>query len=316
MQGLGDNIYQRGFVKNLGRPVWLETSWPQLYRDIPGVRFVRPVTRLRTQSKNVAAQKVYETPPRRLRSIRIGYGSAELARGSIVDAMRRQFGVEPDFGLPDFGPCPVQADAPIAVVRPVTARQEWLNEARNPEPRYVYAATMELRKRGYFVVSVADLAPNKEWLVGGMCPPANLHLHKGELGVEALLSLVQHAAVVVGGVGWIVPACIASGTPLYCVLGGCGGHNAPEVITSPRMDLSKVGWARPNRYCMCTQHHHNCDKVISGFNRGFSLWLDKQGVGGRAADGVAAPGGEGVLPGPAGGHAVRPGVFREVPAPG
>ena len=41
MKGLGDNIYQRAFVKRLPGPVYLETPWPELYEDLPGVKFVR-----------------------------------------------------------------------------------------------------------------------------------------------------------------------------------------------------------------------------------------------------------------------------------
>ncbi|MGV2896737.1 hypothetical protein ACNPPY_13175, partial [Achromobacter sp. AGC78] len=56
MKGLGDNIYKRAFVKKLQGPVYLETPWPELYEDLPDVKFVRSETPLRTQSKNMARQ--------------------------------------------------------------------------------------------------------------------------------------------------------------------------------------------------------------------------------------------------------------------
>ena len=40
MHGLGDNIYQRGYVKALAERagiVWLWTPWPQLYADLRDV---------------------------------------------------------------------------------------------------------------------------------------------------------------------------------------------------------------------------------------------------------------------------------------
>ena len=60
MKGLGDNIYQRAFVKEYvkkHRNISLDTPWPEIYKDIPNVNFIRPQTNLRTQSKNICAKK-------------------------------------------------------------------------------------------------------------------------------------------------------------------------------------------------------------------------------------------------------------------
>lgn len=291
MRGLGDNIYQRAFARNLDAEVYLDTPWPQLYEDLPHVHCVRAETRLRTQKKNVeAASHGWVAAPRRAKEIRIGYGHADLRHGSILGAMARQFGTSAAvFDLPDFGRSPVETDRPVAIVRPVTARREWLNTARNPKPEYIAQAADELRRRGYFVVSLADLQDGEEWLVGDP-PGADLVLHKGELNITQLLAAVRHAAVVVGGVGWIVPACIAMKTPLYVVLGGQLGHNAPDKITDPAMDLSNVGWAWPARPCKCTSKQHDCEKEIHGFDHQFVDWLDRQNLRGctTQASGVAA----------------------------
>ncbi len=291
MHGLGDNIYQRAFARNLDAEVYLDTPWPQLYEDLPHVHCVRAETRLRTQRKNVeAASHGWVAAPRRAKEIRIGYGHADLRNGSILSAMARQFGTSAAvFDLPDFGRSPVETDRPVAIVRPVTARREWLNTARNPKPEYIAQAASELRRRGYYVVSLADLQDGEEWLVGDP-PGADLVLHKGELNITQLLAAVRHAAVVVGGVGWIVPACIAMKTPLYVVLGGQLGHNAPDKITDPAMDLSNVGWAWPARPCKCTSKQHDCEKEIHGFDHQFVDWLDRQNLRGctTQASGVAA----------------------------
>lgn len=291
MRGLGDNIYQRGFVRNLQGPVWVDTPWPELYADLPHVQCIRAETQLRTQKRNVERTSYsWAKAPAGQREIRVAYGHADLARGSIVDAMRRAIRVAPRFDLPDLGPSPLAAGAegrPVAIVRPVTVRSEWRNEARAPLPAYVAAAAAELRRRGYHVVSLADLAPGQEWLVGE-APPVDLALHQGELAVTQLLAAVAQAAVVVGGVGWIVPACIAARTPLYTILGGNLAHNAPDRITDAgAMDLSRTGWAWPDRPCVCAKKAHNCNKVISGFDEHFSAWLDGQGLFGL---GVERPG--------------------------
>lgn len=206
------------------------------------------------------------------REIRIGYGAAALAQGSIINAMRQQFNVaSPLFNLPDFGQSPVRSRRPIALIRPVTVRREWLNQARNPEPAYIAQAARVLRKH-FFVVSVADLADGEEWLIGEP-PEADLILHNGELSVTQILALADKASVALGGVGWIVPAAICYGTPLYVVQGGCGGHNASHIITDPSMNLRRVGWAQPDNYCMCNKMAHGCSKRISHFEENFTRWL-------------------------------------------
>ncbi|WP_454675906.1 hypothetical protein [Achromobacter pestifer] len=291
MRGLGDNIYQRAFVRNMQSSVWVDTPWPELYADLSHVQCIRPKTELRTQKRNVERTSyAWAQVPAGQREMRVAYGHAELARGSIVDAMRRIFRVAPQFDLPDFGPSLLEAGAkgrPVAIVRPVTVRSEWHNEARAPLPEYIAAAAAELLNRGYHVVSLADVADGQEWLVGD-APPADVVLHGGELSVTQLLAAVAQSAVVVGGVGWIVPACIAAGTPLYTILGGNLAHNAPDRITDAgTMDLSRAGWAWPDKPCVCAVKAHNCNKVISGFDEHFRAWLDGQGLFGV---GVQRPG--------------------------
>lgn len=277
MKGLGDNIYQRAFVRSLvdaGEDVFLSTPWPELYEDLP-VRFVKLRTPLRTQAANIARQppERWTTPPRDARVIHASYGTTTLHKGTIVTGLEQCFGVPPaGWDLPPLGPCPVTADRPIAVVRPVTLRMEWSNPARNPEPAYINQLVWVLRGMGFHVVSIADLRKNEEWLVGDP-PPADTILHDGQLTVRQTLALVASAHIAVGGIGWLTPACIAASTPLYAVLGGQGGHNAPEKITHPSMDLTRVGWATPARYCRCVDMRHRCNKTINDIEGGFHRWI-------------------------------------------
>lgn len=284
MRGLGDNIYQRQFVRalvaeNPGRPVYINTPWPELYDDLP-VRFVRADTTLRTQARNVAAQHPdrWSPPPRNPRILSIGYGTGHLASGSILDAMRTQFRVDPaPFDLPAFPRFASTSGRPLALVRPVTARREWLNTARNPDPAHVAAVAAWLADE-FEVVSVADIADGAEWAVGEL-PPAARRFHAGELGIREMLGLVQSAAVVVGGVGWIVPAAIAAGVRLFCILGGQGGHNAPEKITDPeRMSLANARFAEPDNYCRCVDMRHACDKRNSRLREQFAAFRGECGL--------------------------------------
>jgi hypothetical protein len=281
MRGLGDCIYSRAFIKALARQsdVYYETPWPEIAADIPNVRFVRCETPLRTQAKNVARQASSRWAPLpnvARRTIQVGYGHATMREGCIWHAMQKCFGCEPEtLDLPPFPRWP-ETDRPIAVVRPVTERKEWHNSARGPLPEYVAQIAADLMAT-HCVISIADLEPGVEWLVGE-APPADIRLHAGELGVRDLLGLVQSADVVVGGVGWVVPACIAARTNLFCILGGQGGHNRPDRIVDQRMDASHVGWATPDRFCQCEQMRHDCIKTISNLSEQWSAFRRERGL--------------------------------------
>lgn len=265
MLGLGDNIYQRAFVRQLGR-VHLLTPWPQLYADLPNVKCCRPHTKLRTQAINEARDGFTWHNPPAGPHLKIMYGGE-----GIIPGMTRVFGVAPGvFDLPNFGPSPIPGR--YVVVRPVTVRAEWRADSRNPLPGYVAEAADYARSKGFRVVSVADLADGAEWALDPL-PPAHVTFHKGELPVEQLLALVQGAAAVIGGIGWIVPACIAAKVPAWIVCGGQGGFNSPELINVPGADW--VRYAVPNRFCRCTQRAHDCDKRITSHAQKFAEWFDR-----------------------------------------
>lgn len=265
MRGLGDNIYQRAFVKALQGPIYIDTPWPELYAGIPDIHFVRPDTKLRTQSKNIARQPAWQIRPRHGRNLSIRYDS-----GGIIRGMRMAFGVNPaEFDLPDFGPSPFSSK--YVVVRPVTVRAEWRADTRNPEPGYIYQAAYEARQRGYAVVSVADLEDGKEWGCDPL-PPSDIRYHHGELNVSQLMALIQGASAVIGGIGWIVPACLAAKVPAWVVCGGQGCFNAPELICPPG---STVTFSVPDNFCRCKLKEHNCDKRITNHAADFTSWADK-----------------------------------------
>ncbi|MCK1668652.1 hypothetical protein [Bradyrhizobium sp. 153] len=265
--GLGDNIYSRPFVRAASArgPVYLATPWPELFEDLP-VQFVEPGTRLRTQAKNVALQQRgrWVRPPAQARSVRVSYGAVQFRNGiniarSIESALPLR-GAPFVFDLPPTGDAPITARKPVAFVRPATVRREWFNSARNPKPEYIAAIAAELMTTHHVVV-VADLEDGVEWAEGQL-PPHHQAFLRGELPVRSLLALLAAAEVVVGGVGWIVPASLALRRSAFIVLGGHGGHNAPALITDPRMDLSKIYFAHPTEYCRCTDMKHNCTKEI------------------------------------------------------
>lgn len=280
MGGFGDSIYQRPFLHEATRheEVWLTTPWPELYTDLP-IRFVRDNTLLRCQRKNVERQdsERWSVPPSGARVVRMRYTRSDLRRGSILEAMGRLLplnGTALGMDLPPLPPSPVDASKQIAVLRPVTVRREWRNAARNPHPAYVCWAARILREQGFHLVSVADVEAPQEWLLQP-APVAHTTLHAGELGPLELLALIFHADVVVGGVGWIVPACLAATTPLIVIGGGQGAHNAPEKVTHPHLYTDRMRWLLPEPYCRCEDHMHPCNRYIPDFAERFEEALEE-----------------------------------------
>lgn len=269
MQGLGDNIYQRGFIKALsrqGHKVTVRTSWPQLYDDLDGIGFHKPHTSLRTQRKNVeGADPAYWGHQTQFdKVLNIHYASQK----NIPNDLTLRFGIRPVWGLPKFKRD--KKRKPYIVIRPVTVRKEWNSRARNPLPEYIDQAARILSK-DFHIISVADLEPGKEWIVGDE-PCSDEKYHGGELNFQELMGLCQGAAAIVGGVGWIVPFSVSNSTPCFIVSGGNGGQNRPDRLVNGTMDLSRMMFATPDDICPCIDQSHNCVKTINDLERKVHEW--------------------------------------------
>lgn len=271
MHGLGDNLHQRAVVRELMKSwdVWLETPWPCLYHDLNGLKLVGKGSRLRTQAKNAQreAGRYSDAPvPAGTRSLEVRYPpDAVRQRGSVLAAMAAQCAVEPgDFRLPirpEWG-AKAQAllaqwkpDRPILIVRPLVERKEWGGcRNRNPDVR-VYRYLFDAIREQFFVVSLADLEPGKEWLSGDALP-ADVSLHAGELDIEVMAGLFAQAAAVYTAPGFAVILSQAVGTPVVSVFGGyeSSASFSAGAVFSPYLGLDPV------TPCQCFSHVHNCDK--------------------------------------------------------
>lgn len=278
MHGLGDNLHQRALLRHwlgAGYDVWLRTPWPCLYQDLDPARLrLLGVPRtLRTQTKNAtreAARYTRETPPRDAHPLRISYDPATTrAAGSILAGMiRRTLGGDhieaPDITLPVPPQWRSRADAivgrpakPVMVLRPLVDRREWGGcSARNPD-HVAYAALYASIRDRFFVVSVADLVPSVEWLVGPLLP-ADLSFHAGEMDTEVLVGLIAGAALTFCSPGFALPMALAVGTPAVCVFGGY--ESARLWQHGPR--FAPMLGINPISPCECFAHTHRCDKRI------------------------------------------------------
>ena len=263
--GLGDAIYLRAFIPR-DVEVFLKTPWPEIYSDFENIKFVRKNSGLRTQRKNEANSKVvWHTAPDE-RQIKINYSGVNILKG-----IENSIGFSPkEFNLPSFGKRIIKEK--YAVIRPVTVRKEWPASSRNPLPQYINKCAEILLNSGYTVISIADIDQVNEYAVGCL-PEATKRYNKGELGIIDMLGIMENADVVVGGVGWIVPASIAFKSNAFIVFGGCGGLNHPDMITSNDMDLSKIKFVLPDNFCLCRESDHECNKYITGIESSFNKWL-------------------------------------------
>ena len=265
MHGLGDNLYQRAVLREYhrDRDVYLVTSWPQLYADLPHVRPVRhPNVRLRTQAKNAGMHgHRWHAPPPGAERVRWHYAPSG---GTILESLCAGLGIAPaalDMAGPAVSP-PSGLPERYVVIRPATIRAEWRADSRNPRPEYLALAAEAARAAGYAVVSVADLKAGEEWALDPL-PPADMRYHAGELVLPDLLGLVAGAAAVIGGVGWLVPAALAYRQRMLLIYGGWGFHNGPQRIFDRRVDTSAITGLMPEPFCMCTTPAHACDKTIT-----------------------------------------------------
>jgi hypothetical protein len=280
MQGMGDNLHQRAIVRQLMQQdvVYLDTPWPAIYHDLVGSRLqlVRPAAvTLRTQAKNAAreASKYHvDKPPRQVRMVRTWYTGADVrAAGSILGAMLRSAGCNSagtDFRMPVPQSWLDTIDAyirmwgptkPILLYRPLVERTEWKGCAgRNPDlDSYVWL--FDEWRKNFFVISVADLVPGKEWLVLPDYHPADVELHHGELTFEMLAALTKRAALVYCSPGFAPLLAQAVGTPNICVF---GGHESSMTISEGAKLTPTLG-IDPIVPCNCFDHQHTHKKEIN-----------------------------------------------------
>lgn len=275
--GMGDAIYSRPFVRWVTErcpDVQVATSWPAIFADLP----VQPVKRLgglpvQAYHGEFVPSHVWAAPRHADLEVSLRYRWEALARGvSILREMEVASRISPPLEL-DLPPLPASpvADA-YAVVRPSAIRRDFPAPAREPLPEYLATACRALMDRGLRVVTVGAWVPGLEE-ENGPPLPADLRFEHGELPIPDLLALVARAAVVVGGPCYLLPACLATKTPMVLLAGGCGGRNSPEALVDARVP-SRVRWMLPERYCRCTARHHACPKVISDFEARLGAELD------------------------------------------
>lgn len=273
--GLGDNLHQRAIVRHFlaeGNDVWIETPWPSAYHDLP-VRCMPKLSTLRTQAKNLERERgrfSTEPVPRDAWVHQLRYtGDTVRVAGSVLGGMW-PVGIDADamgFRLPIptawwSAASEALTDAgwntePIMLFRPLTERAENpFSRQRNPDAD-AYRALFESIRRDYFVVSVADLEPRKEWLVDDAID-ADATFHHGELTFEVLAGLAFISDLVFCAPGFATILAQAVETPCVTVFGGYerGYSFSAGAVWSPYLAIE------PIHPCDCFDMGHLCQKAI------------------------------------------------------
>ena len=238
--GMGDCLHMRAVVRQLMQrhDVWLETSWPCIYDDMiaAGLKVLRRSVSLRTQTKNAnrpsEVVKFSQAAPPGIRSIGVAYNGRSIGSTpskTILETLCAGTGC--DFTAADFRmPIPPEwiqslpsiinrSGKPLMVYRPLTARPEWAGGAVRNANEAQYAELLAAIRDDFFVVSVADLVPGREWIVGPKFK-ADVVLHRGELVFEQLAALFSRADLVFTSGGFGTLLAMAVETPVVSIIGG------------------------------------------------------------------------------------------------
>lgn len=280
MHGLGDNIHQRAIVRAFlvqDFNVTLETSWPCIYHDLP-IKFVRRPVALRTQLKNAEREKdkfiPSPLPHHKPRSVHVSYNRTTvmcLPSRTILEAMFRSAGiqdqyVDADYRLPIPDPWAAQAHIlasdwktggkPIMIYRPLVERPEYRGaKIRNANPA-AYAELVALARDSFYVVSVADLEENREWIVGPRLIPDKTY-HHGELDFETLAAVTAKSQLVFTSSGFAAILGPAVGVPTISIQGGY----EPAVWHSDGAKFAPYLGIDPIDPCICASS--GCSKMCS-----------------------------------------------------
>ena len=271
--GIGDNIWQRPFVKDMAGKVdefYIETYTPQIYWDIPNVKFIKPEKHKFEMHWNIVNSLPTETwseIPSNAKMLRKpAYWSGFKFGLTIPQQFEDLWDTETynlEFPVKDEwteeGRNIVQnlntKGKKICVIHFPTKRPEWQCPARDPKPEYMQLI-IDRYKDEYFFISLADLR-NEEFYY----TPQNIdkEFHQGELSLEQIIGVVKNADMIVSGNCYLFALGLAIGTKTFYI---GGGTQDVKLFMDSRMDLSKMAYVQPEPFCGCFQNDHNCNKDI------------------------------------------------------
>lgn len=277
MWGVGDNIHQLAVLREAMRShdVYLQTANTSIYESLvkDGLKIIAYSERLAPRIRESRRLETVLRAPRGAPTRRLTYDKATIyRRGSILAAMFAAAGIKmperPDFSLPIAPEWRANArrliatwrtgGKPIMIYRPIVLNKVWECPARAPDPQ-AYAELFQSIRKGFFVISVADLKPGKEWII----PPeqsVDVKLHAGELDFETLAALVAEADLVFANPGFMPVLAQSVGTRNVIVY---GGNESFRTTNSVGAHLAPTLAIEADKPCECHARTHKCDKRIT-----------------------------------------------------
>jgi SAM-dependent methyltransferase len=277
MFGTGDNIFSRPILRELmeDHEVWLEARGSAFFHDLieKGLRiWPRGQPRMR---ESILAQRS-SAAPESARRLFLTYNRDHVARNksTLLAAQFASAGLvmpdQPDFSLPVPDAWKAKARAliaswdigsrPLMVYRPIILNTVWRCDSRSPDP-VAYAALYRAAREqmNAFTVSIADLKPGREWIVGEE-QDADVKLHHGELDFETMAGLFAEADLVFSNPGFATVLAQAVRVPSITVY---GGHESSKTTNIVGVHLAPSLFIEPDHPCDCHAFDHPCDKHIT-----------------------------------------------------
>jgi ADP-heptose:LPS heptosyltransferase len=267
MLGLGDCFYIRFALRSLpSQALCLITSWPQVYHDFVGTKFVRPKdVAMRTQRANIEKLNIdwIETDKRFDYSPcyqlsnpkRLVDQIASYLHGNIVPLNYdvsftvKQEWIEAALELTKG------AKKPICIIRPNTLRPEWLCPARNPKTEYLQRFIDNYKEEFHFV-SIANLKHLCEYYDGEL-KGVDQEFTTG-VPIETVFGLFHIAALAVFSPSFWLTTAYAIGTPSICIYGANVPHRRLEV---PNL-VHNITAIEPENFHECNVTETNARKDI------------------------------------------------------
>lgn len=275
-QGIGDTLSQRHFVKRIAEvkeDTHVFTPWPQLFHDIPNLKFWFSDTTLRAQEDNILKipksfwAKVHrKTQP----DLTIGYDDRHLATGmTMAESFARKIKETAKIDIQDYSlDLPLKPEwieaadkiingRPVCIVRGPTVRREWQAPSRNPKLGLMTKIVKHIPK-DFIKIGVSYNFKHFEKAVENI--PVDESYESGQLPIEVVAALMHRAKFTVTSVGFATLMGIAVKAKTLTVF---GGHVAACHIYDKRMDLTNQLYIQPEPPCDCFNLTHDCNKEIS-----------------------------------------------------
>lgn len=276
MFGIGDNIFHIAVLRELmlKYDVTLVTPYVSMYHDLvaQGLK-----TKFEPRDYTTSLEPDHKIDGRRDERVvtfkRLDYSAQETIRcGSILAAQFASVGLQmperPDYSMtvPQEWRDKFRAmigsknksGKPLMVYRPIIRNKFWDRPSRAPDP-LIYSLLYQHIRDKFFVVSIANLATGKEWIVGPE-QDVDLRFHHGELDFKAMAALFAEADLAFVNPGFAPVLAQSVGTAVVVVY---GGNESSRTTQAPGFHLAPILCIEPDRPCDCHSPDHLCDKTIT-----------------------------------------------------